>query len=204
MSKKIVHDDISHFHDYDIHVPTRTIYMGSVSIVDEKESGVDAHMVERVIKGLHILDNSATNGDKPITIIMNNPGGDWYHGMAIHNAIKTCRNYITIIAYGHAMSMGSIILQAADERIMTEDSSLMMHYGTESYNGHTKDFIVWAEEAKKTNRRMEEIYLERIKEKNPKFRPSDLKKMIIYDKILSAEEAVKLGLCDKILEGKAE
>ena len=204
MTKKITHDDISHFHDYDLHIPTRTIYMGSVSIEEGNESGVDAKMAERVLKDLHILDHAAENGDKPINIIMNNPGGDWYHGMAIHNAIKTCRNYITIIAYGHAMSMGSIILQAADERILSEDSSLMMHYGTEAYSGHTQNFIVWAEEAKKTNKRMEEIYIERIKEKNPKFRPSDLKKLLTYDKILSAEEAVKLGLCDKILEGKAE
>jgi ATP-dependent Clp endopeptidase proteolytic subunit ClpP len=198
--KKIEHNDISHFQDYDIHVPTRTLYMGSL-YVDENgaDSGVDAHMAERVIKGLHILDNTSEKGDQPITIIMNNPGGDYYHGMAIYNAIKACKNHITIICYGHAMSMGGIIFQAADERVMAEDASFMMHYGIDGYVGHAKIFEKWAEQAKKGNLRMEQILIDRIREKKPKFRLDKLRKMLDYDTILNPKETLELGLCDRIL-----
>ena len=121
--------------------------MGSVTVDMDSESGTDANMAERVIKGLHMLDTSAPTGDKPITIIMNNLGGDWYHGMGIYDAIKACKNHITIKVFGYVMSMGSIIIQAADKRIMSPNSRMMIHYGTSGYYGHNKDFIKWAKEA---------------------------------------------------------
>jgi ATP-dependent protease ClpP protease subunit len=46
---------------------------------------------------------------------------------------------------------------------------------------------------------MEGIYLKRIKEKHPKFTRRKLKEMMNFDCILSAKEAVELGLADKIL-----
>lgn len=200
MSGKILRDDVSCFQDYDVHVPTRTLYMGSLYVDNyEGDSGVDAHMAERIIKGLHLLDNSASNGDKPITIIMNNPGGDWYHGMAIFNAIKACQNHITVIVYGYAMSMGSVILQAADERVMAEDARLMIHYGQDGFFGHSKNFEKWAEEGIRSNKRMESIYLEKIRENHPKYRTDKLRKMLAFDTILSSQETIDLGLCDRIL-----
>lgn len=198
---KIVKDDIDRLYDYDIYVPNRTIYMGSLeSDISEGESGVDAAMAERVIKGLHLLDNSAPTGDKPITVIMNNPGGDWYHGMAIYDAIKACKNHVTVIVYGYAMSMGSIILQAADERVLAPNARMMIHYGTMGMGDtHTKIFRKWADETKKIDKKMLEIYMDRIKVKHPNFSKSKLDEMCNFDTILTAEEAVELGLADKVL-----
>lgn len=196
MSKK---DDISAFHDYDLYIPTRTIYMGSLYITEDGDSGVDAHLAERVIKNLHILDNQSERGDKPITIIMNNPGGDWNHGIAIANAISKCKNHVTIIVYGMAMSMGSIILQMADERIVAQDADIMIHYGEDGFYGHPKTLEKWTDHGKRLNKRMEQIYIERIREKNPKYRISSLRKLLNFDTILSAKEAIELGLADKIL-----
>ena len=158
--KKIERDDVACFKDYDVNIPTRTLYMGSLSIDPyEGDSGVDAFMAERMIKGLHILESVAERGEDPITIIMNNPGGDWYHGMAIYNAIKSCKNHITIKVYGMAMSMGAIILQAADERVFADDAEFMIHYGTDGYHGHSKIFEKWAEQSKKLNKKMEQIFI---------------------------------------------
>jgi len=196
---RLIKESIDRFYDYDIHVETRTIYMGSVSVDFDDESGTDANMAERVIKGLHLLDLSAPTGDKPITIIMNNLGGDWYHGMAIYDAIKACKNHVTIVVYGYAMSMGSIILQAADKRTMMPNSRLMIHYGTNGYYGHTKTFIKWAEETKKIDIEMENIYMEKIKEKNPTFTLHKLKEMCKFDTFLNSKEALGVGLIDEIL-----
>ena len=44
--------------------------------------------------------------------------------MAIFDAIKICRSHVTILVYGQAESMSSIILQAADKRIMMPNSTL--------------------------------------------------------------------------------
>ena len=46
---------------------------------------------------------------------MHSVGGNWNDGMAIFDAIELCQSYVTIIVYGQAESMSSIILQAADK-----------------------------------------------------------------------------------------
>src|SRR5688572_25841186 len=108
MSKRHTRDDIDKFHDYNIYIPTRTLYMGSEYTDDTGESGVDALMASRFLKNLSILE--AIN-QEPITIIMNNPGGDWFHGVAIYDAIKAAKSHVTIKVLGMAMSMGAVILQ---------------------------------------------------------------------------------------------
>lgn len=197
---RINKESIDRFYDYDIYPETRTIYIGSVDNDAEfGESGTDGAMAERAIKGLHILDSGAPAGDKPITVIMNNPGGDEYHGMAIYDAIKVCKNHVTVIVYGHAMSMGSIILQAADRRVMAPNSRMMIHYGTWGIHDHPKIVYRWAEEGKKFDKWMEDIYMEKIHQKKPDFSIGKLRDMCNFDTFLNAKEALDLGLIDEIL-----
>lgn len=197
----ILRDDVDKFFDYGINIPTRTIYIGSTTYLSgDDESGVDHEMTERAIKGIHLLDSHAKSGDKPFTIIMNNPGGNWYHGIAIYDAIKTSKNHITMKVYGHAMSMGAVILQAADERLIAPNARLMIHYGTMGYDSHSKIYQKWAEEAKSIDIIHEDILLESMREKHPKFSRESLKEMMNFDTFFSASEAVKIGLADKVLE----
>lgn len=193
---KFTRDDVDKLFDYDISLPHRTIYMGSSETdMENGESGVDSRMSERVIKGLLLLDQK----QEDITIIMNNPGGDWYHGMAIYDAIKACKSHVTIKVYGHAMSMGAVILQAADRRVLAPNSRVMIHYGYDGMSGHSKTVQKWAEEFKKINREMEQVLLNKIRDKDPNFKLEELQKLLDHDTILNAEEAVKLGLADEVL-----
>lgn len=192
-------ESIDRFYDYDIYPETRTLYMGSVSDNDGDESGTDYAMAERVIKGLHILDNSAPAGDKPITIIMNNLGGDPVHGMGIYDAIKACKNHVTIKVFGHAMSMGSIILQSADRRVMSPNARMMIHYGNMSVSGHAKIVYSSVEENKKMDQVMLDIYLEKIRQKKPTYSAKKIADLCDFDTYLGAEEALEMGLIDEIL-----
>lgn len=195
---KINKESIDRFYDYDIFPETRTLYMGSVSASEfEGESGTDYAMAERVIKGLHILENAAI--DKPITIIMNNLGGDPVHGMGIYDAIKACKSHVTIIVYGHAMSMGSIILQAADTRIMAPNARMMIHYGGMSISGHAKIVYSAVEENKKMDTLMLDIYLERIRAIHPNYSEKKIKEKCDFDTYLGPQEALEMGLIDSIL-----
>jgi ATP-dependent protease ClpP protease subunit len=154
--------EIDKWFDLNVDMDHRTIYMGSAGYTyDESETGVDHLMAEFFIKGMHALE---VKNKKPITILMNNPGGDWYHGMAIYDAIKCSQCHCTIRVYGHAMSMGSIILQAADRRIMMPNSRFMIHYGYDGKLGHAKIVYKWADEGKRVNWEMENIYLDRMLE----------------------------------------
>jgi len=224
---KFKKDDVDQFMDNHIYLPTRTIYMGSMGSSDDHgEHGTDYKMAETVIKTLHILDNQdspSLKGEKPINIIMNNIGGDVYHGMAIFDAVSNCKNHITIRVYGYAMSMGSIILQAADNRIMTKNSRIMIHYGNFGMDSHNKIVYNWAEECKKVDTMMEDLFLEKMKgrkisiekylklinkpneipagnAKNKKIsiERKELQEMLNFDTIIDAETALELNLSDKI------
>lgn len=197
MSKRHTRDDIDKFHDYSVYIPTRTIYVGSVNCDDDGESGVDSAMADRLLKNLSILEAMSA---EPITIIMNNPGGDWYHGIAIYDAVKNSKCHITMKILGHAMSMGAIILQAADERIISPNSRFMIHYGYMGMDSnHPKIFQKWSDESKKLDKDMERLLLARIHEKHPTFPLGKLQKMLNFDTILSASETIQLGLADKVL-----
>jgi ATP-dependent Clp protease protease subunit len=182
------------FHDHGLSIATRTIYMSGTQSW-EGDSGTDVLMAERVIKNLHALENISA---EPITILMNNPGGDVYHGLAIYDAIKTSPCRVSVVVRGYAMSMGSIILQAASERLMGPNSVQMIHYGTDSITHHAKTVVVRALECDRINDWMETMYLERIRQKNPAFKLSKLKKMLAFDKFLTAAESIALGLADRI------
>jgi len=224
---KLTKDDIEHFMDNDIYLPTRTIWVGSNSSDEEGESGVDYVMAERTVKVLHILDNYDTgsrSGEKPIHIMTNNIGGDPVHGMAIYDAIEGCKNHVTIKVYGHSMSMGSIILQAADKRTMTRNSKIMIHYGEFGVSGHAKTGYQWVNENKQYDEWMEDLFLEKIgdrtitlekyltmvgkKDEVPKGNSRNkligidrkrLKTMLDFDTIIYAKTALELNLIDEII-----
>jgi len=179
---------VDQFFDHDIYFRNKTLMISGD--VDEKLS-------KKVIKGLHVLDS--IKPDESIIIILNSPGGDVDHGLAIYDAIRSCRSHVEIRVYGVAMSMGSVILQAGDSRIISPHSRLMIHYGSVSLDHTTVDAIRFMEEMKDLDILIENIYLRRIKEKHPRFSRNKLKELLKHDCYLSAKEAVDQGLADKAL-----
>lgn len=191
---RIARDSIDHFFDYDFHLETRTIVIGDK---EQSERGVGPDMADRVIKALHLL--VAAGPEKPIHIILNSGGGDWIAGMAIYDAIAACPCHVSITVCGSAMSMGSIILQAADERLIHPNSTVMVHDGGDCFEGHARNFEAWAGFSKKIRIRMYEIYAERSG-KDPKY----WEKRCVVDNIMTADEAVEEGLADKVIGKKEE
>jgi ATP-dependent Clp protease protease subunit len=178
-------DDIDRFFDFNVDMPTRTIHQFD-DICDSCSNDL--------IKALHLLDQTAG----PITIRLSTDGGDWYAGMAIFDAIGACTNEVRIVGMGKIMSMGAVILQAADERVLTPNSTLLVHYGSDWFGGHVKDFERRAEESKRANAAMEDIFLAKIRAKHPAYTREDFKTRFSFDVFLSAQEAVDFGLADAI------
>lgn len=182
-------DDSDRFFDYNIHIPTRTIFVGGE---------VEEEMAEFFLKAMHLL---IAAGHDPITIILNSTGGDEYHGLALYDAVACCPASVTVLLYGNAMSMGSWIPQAADDRAMSPHCCMMLHYG--SWGGYELDSThvkSMALENERLTKLMEDTYLQRIREKQPKFAVGRLRKMLSEEKYLTAEQALGLGLVDRILE----
>jgi ATP-dependent Clp endopeptidase proteolytic subunit ClpP len=204
MARSSVKDSLQDFMDYGVHLPTRTIYIGSESDNEGDETGTDYKMAEKAIKGLHLLEWSGPDGEKPITAILNNLGGDVYHGMSIYNRIKSCKNHVTIIAAGYATSMGAVILQAGDDRLAYEDAIIMIHPGNWGFEGHPKTVERWLKFQKKADSRIDNIFLARIQEKKPDFSMEKFKSKTDHDMIITPDEALELNLLDGIIGANYE
>lgn len=195
-------DDMDKFFQYGVCPSTRTVYMGSMEGGDA-ESGVDAKMAEFVIKGLHLLDNLDYGSHEiPITILQDNPGGCFYHGIAIYDAIMVCRTPVVVVSLGHVMSMGAIIFQAATMRLMSPNATMMIHYGESFYAGGHQSVQRFAKEDQRTASWMEDIFLSKIREKHPDFKKKTLEEWLKADMFITAEEAVKWNLADGIYTGQ--
>jgi ATP-dependent Clp protease protease subunit len=184
-------EDLDRWFDYSVYAPKRLIYIG------DRDGEVDANMHELAIKGLLSLDSWA---DAPITIYLNSLGGDWYHGMGIYDTIRALRSHVTIIVVGSAMSMGSVILQAGDVRILSPHSYIMIHDGSDDVEADSKSFEAWAAQGKVVRYKMYDIYLRGIKAKKPRFTKKQVEALCAHDTILSASETIEYGLADQILE----
>lgn len=190
-------EDLDRYFDYNIFPPKRILFLGSHSDIEGVESGVNYEMFECFLKGLTYLDSIA---ETPITIHMNTDGGDWYHGMAMFRAVRACRSHVTIVAWGYACSMGSIILQAADTRIVAKDCVVMIHDGSEGMHADTKSFEAWGKQSERTRKEMYRMYLERMKVADPKTTIKKVEDMCSHDKIFTPEEAVEIGLADWVMD----
>ena len=193
-----VYENIVRFHEENIYLPTRTIYFGgSPRELDGQCDEVTAHSAGQLIKNLHILECEKI---APITILLNTCGGEYESGMIIYDIIKSLKSHITIIGMGKVYSMGSIILQAGDNRILTENTSILCHDGYEGFSGDVKSFERWADVAKLTRNKMYQIYYNKMKEKNPLLLLKDIEEMCSHDSIFSASESIEIGLADEVIQ----
>lgn len=198
------------FHDYGANIQNREIFLHNhYHAEDNQNPGVEYRMSNTFIKNLRALD---IKSDQPITIHMQSIGGEWADGMAIFDAISMCRSYITMIVYGQAESMSSIILQSADYRVMTPNSYFMCHYGSTNANGDYLNVQNWVDYEKKLADVMFTIYAKRAvdgqfyKDKFGK-KPSEkqvkqflIRKLKHGDWFLDAEESVYYGFADKVIK----
>jgi ATP-dependent protease ClpP protease subunit len=145
-------------HSYGINPFTREMFLHGFYGDDNEEPGVEYRMATAFEKNIRTLDQENQNN---ILVHMHTIGGFWNDGMGIFNAIEFTRSPITIVAYAHARSMSSIILQAATNRVMMPDADFMIHFGYEGNEDHYLAFISGAEASKKAAIRMLRIYAKR-------------------------------------------
>lgn len=202
-------DLIFHTQEYDIDLVSNHIYLMGVdrgydAVGGLNEPGIEFVIASRFIKNLNLCMRA--NPEKPIVIHMKTCGGDVNEGMAIYDMIKSCPSKVTILNYTHARSMSSIILQAADKRVMMPHSHFMFHEGTYYIEGENKTVYSNLDFDRKNTDMMLGIYADRMIEKG-KFEGKPITQVKKYlrdqmnlkgDVFLTAEETLKMGLADEI------
>lgn len=192
---KVNRDHIWMFFEHGIDISTKTLYLGYGA---DDEMDLDQKATADVLKGLHVLSN--IRPEEPIRILLNNTGGDTQHGLAIYDAIHNVTSPVHITVYGHCYSIGAWILQAADKRIMSKHSSLMIHDGDSVVSGKKEEFKNWHKFYEEQDHRCREILLERIREVQPGYTLRQVEKMLKTDTVMWPAQALALGLIDEIIE----
>lgn len=132
-----------------------------------------------------------------ITIVFNSPGGSVIDGFALWDYLtflKRQGHRLTTICQGMAASMGSILFQAGDERIMGAESVILVHeisFGTGGKIGEVEDTV---EFAKLLERRAVAIFARTTKLNASQIRARQKRK----DWWMDSDEALKLGFCDTV------
>jgi ATP-dependent Clp protease protease subunit len=154
---------------------------------------VTNEMAGMLARQLHILALI----DQPVTIYLNTTGGDRSAMFAIFDLIKAVRQKTTVIGYGSVMSAGVLILQAGTERALTPNCRVMLHPG-HAQTGFDLDENVLrqAKELKGETRKMYQLIAQRMGKTI-----SEMEKEFGFDTYISAKQAVKLGLADRVVSG---
>ena len=143
-------------------------------------------------KTLAEIPESAT-----VELHINSYGGSVKEGIAIYNQLKQkkCKE---IVAYvdGFAYSIASVIMQAADRRIMGLGTSLLIHNMWLSVAGNAAELRKAADDLDVLMESNRQIYMERVN-----ITEDELIEMLNNETYLTPEHAVEMGFADEV--GKA-
>lgn len=159
-------------------------------------NAVDSDTAEDIIRKLWYLELIAPG--KPITFIINSPGGSVDSGFAIWDQIKMITSPVTTIVTGLAASMGSVLSLAAEPgmRLATPQARIMIHQPLIGgvIQGQATDLDIQAKELIKTRNRLIEIYTAAT---GKDFQT--IERAIDRDTWMTADEAKAYGLIDRIV-----
>ena len=133
--------------------------------------------------------------DKDITLYINSPGGSVVAGMAIYDTMNYIKCDVCTVCIGMAASMAAILLSSGvkGKRFALANSEVMIHQPLGGFQGQASDIKIHAAHMEKTKKT-----INRILSENTGMPIDTVEKDTDRDNFMSAEEAKKYGLIDKI------
>ncbi|KXK26520.1 MAG: ATP-dependent Clp protease proteolytic subunit [candidate division WS6 bacterium OLB20] len=176
---------------YDIYsrlLKDRIIFLGT---------GIDDQVANAVIAQLLFLEKE--DQEKDITMYINSPGGVIYSGLAILDTMSYIKPDVRTVAIGTAASFGTVILSAGakGKRFALPNTMVHMHQPLVSggIGGQASDIEIEAREILRLKELLTNILAENTGQTHDQItKDSD------RDKHMTADEALKYGLIDKIIK----
>lgn len=159
---------------------------------------IDDNLASSVIAELLYLDASS---NKDICLYINSPGGSVSAGLAIYDTMNFVKSDVSTICIGIAASMGAFLLSSGKvgKRFILPNADVMIHQPLGGAQGQATDITIASNRINNLKER-----LNRILSKNTKQNLKKIEKDTERDNYLNAEEAVKYGIVDKVIENKRD
>lgn len=173
---------------YDIYsrlLKDRIIFLGEA---------INDHVANIIIAQFLFLDAEAK--DKDIKFYINSPGGSVSSGMAIYDTMQYVKSNVSTICVGMAASMAATLLAAGakGKRFALPNSEVMIHQVMGGTEGQASDIKIGAEHILKVKSRLNKILATHTGQTI-----ETIEKDTDRDRFLTAEEAKKYGLIDKVI-----
>lgn len=173
---------------YDIYsrlLKDRIIFLGTA---------IDDGVANAVIAQLLFLEQQ--NSKEDIKLYINSPGGSVSSALAIYDTMQYVKPDIQTICVGLAASAASLLLSAGKKgkRMALPNSEVMIHQVLGGTQGQASDIDIHARHILKTKDRLNKIMAKHTGQTIAK-----VEKDTDRDYFMSAEEAVKYGIVDKVI-----
>lgn len=174
---------------YDIYsrlLKERIIFLGD---------SIDDNLANVVIAQLLFLDSQDAKQD--IKLYVNTPGGLVTSGLAIYDTMQYVKSDVATICVGVAASMGAVLLAAGTpgKRFILPNAEVMIHQIMGGAEGQATDIKIRAEHILRIRDRINKILAEHTGQNLGK-----IEKDTDRDYFMTAEEALKYGVVDKIIK----
>lgn len=162
-----------------------------IIFIDEE---INEHTASVVVAQLLFLE--AQDPDKDINVYINSPGGMVTAGLAIYDTMQLVKPDVSTICVGLAASMGAFLLAAGakGKRYVLPNAEVMIHQPLGGVQGQASDIKINADHMMSVKEKLNKILAEKTGQSL-----KTIEKDTDRDNYMTAEEAVKYGLVDKVI-----
>ena len=166
-----------------------------IVILSEEVNAVTASLITA-----QLLFLEAEDPDKDIQFYINSPGGSVTDGMMIYDTMQHIKPDVQTICMGMAASMGAVLLTAGTKgkRFILLNAEVMIHQPLGGAQGQATDILIAADHIKRTKQKLNKILADASGQSL-----ETIEKDVERDNWMTAEEALKYGLVDHIMEKRA-
>ena len=160
---------------------------------------VDEGTANLVVAQMLFLESE--NPDKDIHFYINSPGGSIAAGMAIYDTMQFIKPDVSTLCVGMAASMSAFLLAAGakGKRFALPNSTVMIHQPLGGFQGQASDIAIHAKYILALRER-----LNRLMAQHTGRSVEEVARDTDRDNFLTADEALKYGMVDKVLQNRAE
>lgn len=170
-----------------IHPAERIIYLSGA---------VEEHLISQVIAGLISLANHDPKA--PITLVISTYGGSIDEMFSLYDTIKYLPCPVQTVGLGKIMSAGVLLMAAGEKgkRLIGENARIMIHPTSGVSGGNVYQVLAETAEHERQQKQMETLL-----KRESNMSDADIQRFMKagYDFYVLPDEAIKLGLVDKII-----
>ena len=146
-----------------------------------------------------LLFLEAQDPQKDVQLYINSPGGSVTAGMAIYDTMNYIKCDVSTMCIGMAASMGAFLLAGGTKgkRLALPNAEVMIHQPSGGAQGQATEIQIVAEKILQTKKKLNEILAANTGQ------PLEvIERDTERDHYMTAEEAMKYGLIDRVITGR--